>query len=140
MVLEPALVELGIVERTELLGEAAQGANESQDRGRDVEDETEPELAREVEAGLGLALHVGEGVTDEEAAEQQEVEVVTYPREVAEPGARVDCAPHQTEARANGLRPGRNAAREQKVGAGFEAMQLSALHQVQAELAETEPG
>src|SRR6185295_17644546 len=130
VLLEPALVELGIVERTELLSKAAQGENQSEECGGDVEDKTEPELAREVEPSLGLALHVSEGVTDEEAAEQQEVAVVTDPGEVAELVARVDCAPYQTQARANGLRPGRNAAREQHADAGLEAMQLSALHQV----------
>ena len=125
MLLEPALVELGIVERAELLGEAAQGENESEECGRDVEDKTEPELAREVEPGLGLALHVSEGVTDEEAAEQQEVVVVTY-RTVRSPSLLPASTARRTRPRpgANRLRPGRNAAREQHADAGLEAMQL----------------
>src|SRR6266540_1376493 len=47
MLLEPALVELGIVERVELRGQAAEGPDESQLSGDDVGDVAEPELARE---------------------------------------------------------------------------------------------
>src|SRR5437588_759523 len=50
MLLEPALVELGIVERVELRGQAAEGPDESQLSSDDVGDVAEPELARELEA------------------------------------------------------------------------------------------
>jgi hypothetical protein len=86
--------------------------------GRDVEDKAEPELAREVEPCLSLALHVSEGVTDEHETEEQEVAVVTDPREVAESGGRVDCAPPQAEVGAHGLRPGRNAVPEAALALG----------------------
>jgi len=53
MLLEPALVELGVVEGDELRGEAAEGPDESELSGDAVGDDAEPGLARELEGGLG---------------------------------------------------------------------------------------
>src|SRR5256885_16896926 len=61
MLLEPALVELGVVEGDELRGQAAEGPDESELSGDAVGDDAEPDLARELEGGVGLALTSSEG-------------------------------------------------------------------------------
>ena len=62
MPLEPALVEPGVVEGAEDRRQAAQRPDELELCGDEVDDETEPRLAREVEPGLSLALHLGERI------------------------------------------------------------------------------
>ena len=62
MLLELLLVEPGVVEAAELWRQAAQRPDEPELRGDPVDDETELRLAREVEPGLGLSLHLDERV------------------------------------------------------------------------------
>ena len=62
MPLEPLLVEPGVVEAAECRRQAAQRPDQLELCGDEVDDETEPRLAREVEPGLGLALHLGERI------------------------------------------------------------------------------
>jgi hypothetical protein len=112
MLLEPALVELGVVEGDELRGQAAEGPDESQLSGDAVGDDAEPDLARELEAGLGLALHFIEGLPGGEQVRDRNATAVTRIGEVAESGGRLEGAPHQAAASANGLRPGKQAAPE----------------------------
>ncbi len=140
MLLEPALVELGIVERVELRGQAAEGPDESQLSGDDVGDVAEPELARELEAGLGLAKHFTEGLPGGEQVRDRHVTAVTRVGEVAVSGGRLEGAPHQAAASANGLRPGKQAAPEDQADAALELTQAALLHQIQAELSEAEAG
>ena len=60
--LEPALVELLIVEGAECRRQAAQRPDQPELRGDEVDDETEPRLPRELEPMLGFALHVAERI------------------------------------------------------------------------------
>src|SRR5437016_5815196 len=140
MLLEPALVELGIVERVELRGQAAEGPDESQLSGDDVGDVAEPELARELEAGLGFAQHFTEGLPGGEQVRDRHVTAVTRVGEISVSGGRLEGAPHQAAASANGLRPGKQAAPEDQADAALEQTQAAMLHKVQAELSEAEAG
>ncbi len=140
MLLEPALVELAIVERVELRGQAAEGPDESQLSGEDVADVVEAELARELEGALGLALHLTEGLPGGEQVRDRHVPAVTRVGEVAVSAGCPEGAPHQAAASANGLRPGKQAAAEDQADAAFELTQVALLHQVQAELSEAEAG
>jgi hypothetical protein len=54
--LEPALVEVGIVEGAELRGQAAEGSDDPELGGAQVGGQAEPRLALEAEPGFGLAL------------------------------------------------------------------------------------
>jgi hypothetical protein len=139
LLLETALVELGIVEGAELRSEAAKGLDEPEVRTDQVEDDSEPESAREIEPSLGLALDISERFPGcEEAGDEADL-AETREGDVADSVGRVDGAPRQAEAGTDGLRPVRDG-REQIVDLCLEAMQPALLHQVQAELPEAEPG
>ena len=62
MSLESLLVEPGIVEAAECRRQSAKRPDQLELCGDEVDDETEPRLAREVEPDLGLALHLGERI------------------------------------------------------------------------------
>src|SRR4029450_7911919 len=140
MLLEPALVELGIVEADELRGQAAEGPNESQLSGDDVGFEAEPDLARELEVRLGLALHFMKGLPGGERVRDRHVTTVPRVGEVAESSGCLEGAPHETAAIANVLRPGEYGAPEDQVDAALELTQGALLYQVHAELSEAEAG
>ncbi len=106
MPLEPLLVELGVVEAAELRRQTAQRPDQLELRGDDVDDETEPRLAREVEPGLGLSLHLGERIAAGEKVRDEVVAAVGRIGEVAGLLRRVEGAPHQRTARPDMPRPG----------------------------------
>src|SRR4051812_34187010 len=108
MLLEAALVELGIVEGGELRGQAAQGPDEPQLSGEDVGGIAEPDLARELEAGLGLALHFTEGLPGGQQVRDRHAAAVTRRDDVADSGGRLERAPQRAAASASVLRPGKN--------------------------------
>src|SRR5262249_33360494 len=108
LLLETALVELGIVEGAELRSEAGKGLDEPEVRADEVEDEVEPESAREIEPGLGLALHISERLAGSEQAGDQGCMAVARECDVAESVGRLAGAPNQAEAGTDGLHPGRD--------------------------------
>jgi len=63
VVFERLFVEPCIVEAAEMRCEPAQGPDQAELAGDDVDDEAEPRLAREVETMLGFALHVAQRVS-----------------------------------------------------------------------------
>ena len=140
MLLEPLLVEPGVVEGAEDRGQAAQRPDQLELPGDPVDDETEPRLAREVEPGLGLPLHLVERIAAGEKVRDQVGAAIGRIGEIAGLLRRVEGAPHQAAAGADVLRPGNDVVPEDQVDAGLEAIQPALLHQVEAELAEAERG
>ena len=68
--------------------------------GDEVDDETEPRLAREVEPGLGLALHLGERIAAGEKVREEVVAAKGRVGEVAGLLRRVEGVPRERAARA----------------------------------------
>jgi len=120
LLLETALVELGIVEGAELRSEAAEGLDEHEVHADEVDAEAEPESAREVEPGLGLALHIGERLPGSKEVGGEGGMAVAREGDVAESVGCVEGAPQQADRGTDGLRPG-NGLREQIAYAGLEA-------------------
>src|SRR5687767_10284349 len=73
MTLQPLLVALDVVEAAECRRETAKRPDQLELCGDEVDNETEPRLAREVEPVLGLALHLGERITAGEELRDQAV-------------------------------------------------------------------
>src|SRR4030095_6246614 len=136
MLLEAALVALGIGEGRKHRSKAAEGPYEPELRGHPVNDETEPDAPSKVEPGFGLALYITERITRGKAFCDQVIAAISRKREIAEFVGRIEGAPHQAFASADGLRPGNNAVPEDQVDTGLEATQPALLHQVKAELTE----
>ena len=82
-----------------------------------VDDETEPRLAREVEPGLGLALHLGERIAAGEKVRDQVGAAIGRIGEVAGLLRRIEGAPQQRAAGADMPRPGNHVAPEDHVDA-----------------------
>ncbi len=140
MPLEPLLVEPRVVEGAELRRQAAQRPDQLKLPCDPVDGETEPRLAREVEPGLGLVLHVTERITGGKEIRDQVVPAARCIHQIAKSVGRVEGAPDQAAAGSDGLRPRNDAIPKAHVDAGLEATQPALLYQVQAELAEAEPG
>ena len=121
MLLEPALVEVGIVEGAELRGQAAEGSDEPELGGDEANRQAEPRLAREIEPGFGLALDLGERIAGGKEVCGQVVAAICRKGEVAEFAGGIEGAPHQRPAGADRLGPGNNAVPEDQVNAGLEA-------------------
>ena len=81
MALELHLVELGVIEAAELRRQAAQRPDQLELPGDPVDCQINPRLAREVEPGLGLPLHLGKRIA---AGEKMREEVVTAKAGVVE--------------------------------------------------------
>ncbi len=134
MLLEPLLVEPGVVEGAEDRGQAAQRPDQLELPGDPVDDDTEPRLAGEVELGLGRPLHLveriaaGEKMRDHVGAGKDPI------GEIAGLLRRVDRELYQAAAGADGLRPGKDVVTEEQVDAGLEAIQPELRHEVEAEL------
>src|SRR6195256_677942 len=106
MLLEPLLVEPGVVEGAEDRGQAAQRPDQLELPDDPVDDETEPRLAREVEAGLGLPLHLVERIAAGEKVRDQVGAAIGPIGEIAGLLRRVEGEPYQASAGAGGLGPG----------------------------------
>src|SRR6185369_17326443 len=98
------------------------------------DDETEPRLAREIEPGFGLALHLGERLAAREQVRDEVVLAKDRIGEVAGLQRRVEGTPHERTARPDMPRPSIHLIEEQ-VDAGLEAVHSMLLHQVEPELA-----
>ena len=69
--LEPALVELRVVEGAEVRRQSTKRPDQPELRGDDVDDETEPRLLRKFEPILGFALHLDERISRREKVRVQ---------------------------------------------------------------------
>jgi len=132
MLLEPALIEF-IISR-----QPAERPNETELSGDDVDYETELRILRELEAALRLPVHFveslsrGQQMGDKDAAAVGRIsKIVGFLREVESP-------PDHGTARRQVLRPGSKAVAELDVYAGPEAIEAKPLHEIEAELPETE--
>ena len=120
-------------------GQTAQRPDELELWDDHVDRETEPCLAHEVKAGLGLALHVAERIASGKEVHDQNVGAVAGIGEVAKFVRRVEGPPHEAAAGADALFPGKDVAPEDQVHAGLKSIEPALLHQVEAELAEAIP-
>jgi len=73
-----------------------------------VDDDSEPESAREIEPSLGLALHISKRFPGREETGDKGGIAEAREGDVAKPVGRVEGAPHQAEAGTGGLRPVRD--------------------------------
>ena len=86
--LELTLVEVTVVQRTERRCQAPKCPNERKLCREDLYDDTEHDFARELEAGLGFALHLGQRVSGRKKICQQIVVAIRRKSEVADPASR----------------------------------------------------
>ncbi len=138
MLLEPLLVEPIIVEGAEDRGQPAQRPDQLELPVDPVDNQTEPRLAREVEPGLGLPLHLLERIAAGEKVRDQVGAGIGRIGEIAGLLSRVDCEADQAAARADGLRPGHDVMPEDQVHAGLEAIEPKLRCEVEAELTKAE--
>ena len=139
MPLELLLVEPGVVEAAECRRQAAKRPDQLELCGDEVDDETEPRLAREVEPDLGLALHLGERIAAGEEVCDQAVAAKGRVGEVADLLRRVEGVPRERAARPDMPQRGIREVPEGQVDAGLQAVHSTLLHQVKPELAEAKP-
>ncbi len=137
--LEPALVELRIVEGGEVGQEAPERPDEPELPGAHVGDETEPRLLRELQRALGSRCTSPRRIALGEEKRVDAGRGVGDIGEVARLLRRGTRASHELEAGAQVPRPGSDEVPEGQVDAGLEAEQPALLHQIEAELAEPEP-
>ncbi len=83
MPLEPPLVEPGVVEAAEHRGQTTESPDQLELCGDEDNDEPEPRLAREIEPGLSLSLHLGERIAGGEEVGDQVVAAIGSKGEVA---------------------------------------------------------
>ena len=102
--------------------------------GDEVDDDTEPRPARELEPGFGLVLHLGERIAAREQVRDEVVLAKDRIGEIAGLLRRVEGAPHERTARPDMPRPSIYLVEEQ-IDAGLEAVHSTLLHQVKPELA-----
>jgi hypothetical protein len=105
MLLKPALAKPGVFEPAERQRQTAERPNELELCGDEVYDDTEPRLAREIEPGFGLALHVGERIAAREQVRHEVVLAKDRIGEVAGLLRRVEGTPHERTARPDMPRP-----------------------------------
>ena len=104
----------------------------------EADDDTEPRLAREVEPGLSIALHLGERITAGEKLGEDVVAAESRIGEIADPLRRLEgVARERTACRGVPDRRLRKIA-EGQVDASLQAIRSMLLYLVQPELAETE--
>src|SRR5271163_883549 len=77
MALESKLIESLIVEGAKFRGQPTKGPNKSELRCDVVNDETEPDLLRKLEAILGFTLHFHERISDREKVLDQVVAAIS---------------------------------------------------------------
>ena len=63
MLLEPALIELRVIEAAKLWSQAAEGPNQSELTCDEIAHEIEPHFSRELQPVVSLALHLIEWVS-----------------------------------------------------------------------------
>jgi hypothetical protein len=138
MTLQPLLVALDVVEAAECRRETAKRPDQLELCGDEVDNETEPRLAREVEPVLGLALHLGERITAGEELRDQAVAAKGRVGEVSGLLRRVEGVPRGRAVRPGMPYRGIREVSESQVDPGLQAVHPRLFHQVQPELAEAE--
>src|SRR5208337_1816080 len=136
---EPVLVEHDVAEAAECRREAPERPDQPELCGDEVDDETEPRLSREVEPGLSLALHLGERIAAGEKLGEDVVAADGRVVEVARLLRRIEGESRERAVRPDMSHRGFREVPEGQVDAGLQAVHAASLHQVNPELAETEP-
>src|SRR5262249_4177883 len=102
------LVELGVVEGAELRSEAAECLDEPELHADQVDGLVEVNLAREIEPGLGLALHISERLPGSELAGDQDEMAVAREDDIAKSVGCLERATNQAETGTDRLHPRRD--------------------------------
>src|SRR3954468_9407964 len=105
MALESTLIELPIVKVAECHRQSTEGPDQTELRGDDVDDETEPGLLRKLETTLGFTLRLNERVSRREKIRVQVNAAVRRKREVAYLVSGLERAPHQIASSPDMFRP-----------------------------------
>ena len=103
-----------------------------------MDDETEPRLAREVEPGLGLLLHLVERIAAGQKMRDQMGAAKGPIGEIASLLRRIKGEAYQAAAGADGLRPGHDMVPENQVDARLEAIQPALCREIEAKLTKAE--
>jgi hypothetical protein len=122
MIFELALVEPLIIEGAKFWRQAAQGPDQPELRGDNIDNETKPGLPRKVEPFFGFALRLAERISGCDNIRVQVVAAVSRKGEVADLVCGVEGATHQIPAGLDVPRPGNNKIPEGHIGAGLVAM------------------
>src|SRR6476660_4884422 len=89
VLLEFGLIELRVIERGELAGQASQHPDQTQLAGDQVDDDTEPQLPGKIEPIHSLPLHLAQGFAGSERNGDQIVPAMARIDEVADPARRL---------------------------------------------------
>ena len=84
MSLKPKLTELLIVKGAEFRRQATKAADKPELRNDDVNDETESDFLREIEAVLGFSLYLCERISRREKIRVQLVATISRKREISD--------------------------------------------------------
>ncbi len=126
--LEPLLVALGIIEAAECRRETAKRPDQLELCGDEVDDEPEPRLAREVEPGLSLTLHLGEWITAGEKLCDQTVAAKGRVSEVSRLLGCVEGVPRGQAGRPRTPYRGIREVSESQVDPGLQAVHPQLFH------------
>src|SRR5262245_12694946 len=122
MTLAPKLVEAFVIEHTEFRRQATQCPDESELRGDAIDDETEPDVRRELETRLRFTLHLGQRVSRREKICVQGVAAVCSIREITDPVRGVETSTLELSRCLDVSRPMRDKSPKRHIGAGLIAM------------------
>ena len=95
---ELPLIESGVIEAAECRRQSAKRPDQPELCRDELDDDTEPRLAREVEPGLGIALHLGERITACEKLGEDVVAAEGRIGEIAGPLRRLEGVPRERTA------------------------------------------
>src|ERR1700686_4639786 len=133
MAFYPMLIKLLIVKRAECGCQAAQRPDQPELGGDGVNDKPETRVAREREAALGFAFHLGKRIARRKKVRVQFVAAIGGVSEVADLGCRLERPAHQFAASPDMFRPGQNDIAKVHIGPGLETRQSAPFDQVIAE-------
>jgi hypothetical protein len=138
MIFELALVEPFIVEGAKFWRQAAQGSDQPELRGDNIDNQTKPRLPRKVEPIFCFALRIAERISGCDKIRVQVVAALSSKGDIADLVCGVEGATHQIAAALDVPRPGHNKIPEGHVRTGLVAMQSTLFHQIVAKPAESE--
>src|ERR1700681_632524 len=140
MALQPLLIKLLIVKRSEFRRQATQRPDQPKLGVVNVGGIPEPHLLRKRETTLDLALHLVERITRREEVRVQIATAISCKLKVADIVCGLEGPAQQIADSLDMSRPGEDLNCEVVIGPGLEAVQSAFLDQIIPELAEAKPG
>src|SRR5580698_3078093 len=140
MAFELKLVKVTVIERAELRCQTPKRPDQRKLCSDDVDDETERDATRELEASLGLALRLGQSGSSRKKIRVQVVAAICRASEVSCPVRGVERTSHKLLPRLDVLPPRYDTVPEAQIDASLIAMPPVLLHQIVAQLAKLKSG